>query len=399
MSFTIHQVPAAGSSLHSPLWHVIESSNVALDNFRYVFYLYYYDGVGYQPITTCKIVPDGDNGIIDVAPLVRNYLNNYYLPDLAAPVLFDTDEIKVGYSIFYHEEYTVAGVPVDNYLDDATYEAWNGYAEFQPGANTYLPYEGHSQVLTDRNTEISAERDQPIYIPLLNDATGFSLRIKEMDEDGTVLATSSDDSLTGISSSLIQLDISVASINASASLTNFLPVDVALYAVQFIQLGAVYAEYRVRPTCPKDTTKHLVFLNRFGGYESMHFTGVNREEVSMMRKSFTRKPFNTTSNIVRDYNPTTQVYSAGHIDYAVMQQQSYKLQTNWLNDVDHQWLKQLVASTEIYLLVPAEDSSDPPFQYPVKIKTDKWMERRTLVDKMYKLEIEIETRAIQSQYR
>ena len=120
MSHTIHQVPAAGSSMHTPLWHVISSTNYTQDHFRYIFTIFVYDPVTLtaNEITTFKVMPDGNGlGILDVSPVIRDFLTEYYFPSgLTNPLLFATDNIKVQYQVFYREEYTVTGVPNNNFL-------------------------------------------------------------------------------------------------------------------------------------------------------------------------------------------------------------------------------------------------------------------------------------------
>jgi len=96
MAITTKTPPESYTSAHDALWHIILSGNVAQSSFKYVFDIQ----IGGSTVATLKNYPDSGNyGVLDVAPIVRNYLGSGFNPSgssvlqYAGSFLFVTDLI------------------------------------------------------------------------------------------------------------------------------------------------------------------------------------------------------------------------------------------------------------------------------------------------------------------
>jgi hypothetical protein len=81
------------------------------------------------------------------------------------------------------------------------------------------------------------------------------------------------------------------------------------------------------------------------------------------------------------------------IPYVTRQSLSYKLISDWVNYVDYNWLKELIASPEVYM------ERNNQF-IPVTISTTSWTEKKRFADKAFNLELDIElANKVNSQFR
>jgi hypothetical protein len=102
----------------------------------------------------------------------------------------------------------------------------------------------------------------------------------------------------------------------------------------------------------------------------------------------------TSGGVIREYDSTNKVYAPTNIPYHTAQKWSRRLTSGLIDDATHNWLSQLIISPQVYM----EDADG--YHYPVTIKTAAWNEKKRQFDKMYNLEIEVETgRKVTSQNR
>ena len=105
MAITINSTPALYSSLHSALYFVVTSTNTGQTNFKYVCDIYV-DG---NLVTRLKSFPQPSStkGIFNVAPIIRNYWNSYFKPNIStySAIPYSGSDIYVDYEIKFGEEY------------------------------------------------------------------------------------------------------------------------------------------------------------------------------------------------------------------------------------------------------------------------------------------------------
>lgn len=403
MAFTIIQSPGAEYSLHSALWHVVTSSNSAASDFRFVFDIQAVDQATATlvPLAIIKAVPDAAGyGRIDVSRIIRTYLESYFTPDASAPPLaLDTNLWTVLYHIDYGEEYGSVYYPG---LDADYYTARNSYHNDMPGAEPESPTYGLGfKWLTSRDiNEVWTAKTGSTFLSYLSDpAEAHSIQVQELSSAGTPtgsLITSDPFTTTG---TLLVLNLSIASIMAAAYPGLGIPAGFANvdgYRIRMFRADGTTANdwFYVRFLCqPKNEATALHFLNKFGGFDTFHFTGPTRKGLQMERKTFQRDGVVSNSGVLKEYSTATKVYGDTTIQYYGKQNWNRRLNSGYLRDVDHLWLYELIASPQVYM-------ESNGYYYPVIIKTAEWSEKINKVDKMYNLEIEVETtRQVFSQSR
>ena len=83
----------------------------------------------------------------------------------------------------------------------------------------------------------------------------------------------------------------------------------------------------------------------------------------------------------------------GAIPFATKQRITYKLISDWVNFTDYNWLKELIASPEVYM------ERNNQF-VPVTIGTTSWSEKKRYADKTFNLELDIDIAyQVNSQFR
>lgn len=397
MAITVIQAPAQTASapgnvqsLHSPMWHVVSSTNVAQPDFRFVFEIYVGSGAVFAG--KMKVLPDSSgNGVIDVSRVVRSFLANYFAPiTTASPFVINTDGISVPYIVAYGEEY--GGT---EYLGVSTlsYTSYNAYVGDTPGGGSHGPMaNAFFNWATDRDiTNIRMPRNGRCFLSYINDpAEDHTIEIQEVDEDGVpinVMLSFVSQPITSLKKLLV-LDLNLEFINGSAAFNappTPIPSTAAGYRIRVIRDGAVDAsEWAVvRWLCePKVDATPVHFMNRYGAFDTFHFTGPTRKSVDIERKTYQRIGSALTGSSLREYNTVTHVYADTVINYNTKHTWGRKFTSGYVDDAAHEWLWQLVASPEVYFEHDA-------FYYPVRVKTAQWNERLTRFDKMYNLELEV----------
>jgi hypothetical protein len=96
--------------------------------------------------------------------------------------------------------------------------------------------------------------------------------------------------------------------------------------------------------CSKYVPQYLYFLNPLGGFESVRCSMASRDKYSVSRKQFKRNNYTLTGNTFA-YDKTKH----GMTSYATEKTKQVVLNTNWLNEVEFEWLQDLIASPVVFL--------------------------------------------------
>lgn len=392
MAITVNKEPGTGESLHYPLWHVVESSNVAQPGFQFVFDIY----ISATLVARVKQIPRPDNlmGVFDAAPIVRNYMNNYFTANQQTldELLYLLANPFVKYTVKYGEQY--AGTLFPN-LTTTEYKAYNCYPKlFRAGV--YGPLFGRQySIITDRDKTIYMPRTGRLIIPYLNDEAGtdIGVQIERYDLDG-VFISNNGFNLTELAE-LVLLSFSPDNINDY--LPGFIDNTVGSYKITIVgdpMANTTSETYTVVFNCSKHEPEYLHFMNAYGGFDTMVFDRVNRLNESYERRKHEQSGFQFDDNDSwGDYNPNSNVYYEQKINHAIDHTYGAKLVSDYVNDTDYQWLTQLLKSPQVYY---EKDN----FLYPVTIKDSKWEQKKTAADKLFNLEMEIEfSHTLNSQFR
>lgn len=400
MAIVINSSPDNYSSLHAPLWFVLSSTNTAQTNFKYVCDVY----VNGNLVARLKSFPQpvSSKGIFNVAPVVRNYWASYFKPDIVTPSAFSYtgSDIYVDYELKFGEEYggttyldlTTTSKFAYNYVQDYL------YTPTSPMYLTPLEYETQYQgvYLSNRdyaNIYFNKERLQTgfLFLSFLSDAENTT---KTHSIDVSVWNGTTTTNYTGAGISFKDfalLDISPRAINdyiASSVITS----TTVYYDVKIKIAGNLRDTARVYLNCTQNDVVTLHFLNALGGYDTIDFTAVNRQTRNVEKSSFEGIEWEYSSNAMNRAN-TYGVLYGGSNQFATRQKLTYRLISDWLSYIDYLWVKQLIASPEVYL----ERGNN---FIPVQVGTNSWTEKKRYADKTYNLELDINIgNNINSQFR
>jgi hypothetical protein len=400
MAITIDSSPASYSSLHGALYFVVTSTNRAVENFKYVCDIY----VNNNLVARLKSFPQpaSEKGIFNVAPIVRNYWNSYFKPTGSTAFAYTGSDIYVSYQVKFGEDY--GGTTYTN-LQTQSATAYNYVQDYlyNPNSDAFLTPTKYDTAyagfyLTNRDkTQVQFPKSLlgtgKLYTSFLSDAENTT---KNISLDITRVNGTTSTNYTGATQSwkdYALIDISPLGINTYlgaeviGEATNYYDVKAKIAGVQTDVI-------RVNLSCTQYDVIPLHFLNSVGGYETFHFTLVNRQSRSIERQSFERLQYEyesatTAMDMVDAYG---RLYG-GTIPFTTKQKLTYKLISDWVNFTDYNWLKELIASPEVYLQRGSQF-------VPVNISTTSWQEKKRFADKTFNLELDIDVAyQINSQYR
>jgi hypothetical protein len=402
MAITINSFPGNYSTMHAPLWFVVSSTNTSQPNFKYVFDVY----VNGTLVARVKSFPQPSStkGIFNAAPIVRNYWNSYFKPNISSYSAFPYtgSDIYVDYEVKFGEEYNATTYTnleetskfaynyIQDYLYNPTSDVFLTPAKYDTNyAGFYLTNRDKTQV----QIPYSLLSGGTLYTSFLSDAENTT---KNLSIDVAVFNGTTTTVYTGSTQSwkdFALLDISPRALNAYIGST-IIDATTKYYDVRAKIAGVQVDTMRVTLSCTQHDVIPLHFLNSVGGYETYHFTLVNRQTRAIERKSFERLNYeyeaaSTAMDMVDAYG---RLYG-GTIPFSTQQKVTYKLTSDWINFTDYNWMKELIASPEVYLERNAQFM-------PIVIGTSTWTEKKRFADKTFNLELDIDLGLqINSQYR
>jgi hypothetical protein len=391
MAITINSTPEAYPSAHDDLYFVTTSDNVAQSGFKFVFDVY----INSSLVTRIKIFPDPVNtkGIFNAGGIVRDYIAGYFKPNPTQTAFSYTgNDLYIDYEVRFGEDY--GGTTYTN-LASGTYKAFNfvnpvfrnfSTSYYQPKINTWLT--GRDVAAAD------VQMGEKLYAGWMNTAgttTNLTIKVqKYLNGGGFDGVYEQGDPVT--CSAFVLFDLSPAALNAYFGY-EFITASTYQYGVRVLYGGNGSAEFKVKLACqPRWTPVSLHFLNRLGGYDTFQFRLVNRRSAQVERKSYEQMDWQYNAGSMSRYDSYKRI-NAGNNTFAVNETVSFKLSSDYINQTDYLWLKDLITSPEVYYEVDG-------YYYPVGIKSSTWDEKIRAADKMFNFELNVEfAQKINSQYR
>lgn len=384
---TIQTSPSSYTSAHEKNYFVCSSDNTGQANFKYVFDIY----VNSIQIARLKIFPDPATayGIVDIGQIVRNYLINYFLPPAAATglttagtVMSATYELKIG------EEY--AATIYSNLAASGLKKVYNYYNPPLTIANTLSSYVGYWLSTRDRTKGTTTLTERFILSYFADTAVlPTNIVIQKYNADGTNDGISLSASI-GVTQEFTLFNVSPTVINNMSA--GFITASTYSYGVWLQKVAVVISQvFTIKLSCTRFTPIPLTFLNSLGGYDTFTFRLVNKKSKNNTSKSFGKLGWALSGTTMQRSN-TYNVINSTNVPFSNNQKFTYKLQSDYINETDHNWLGELIGSPEVYL------HNGTNF-YPVTIKTTNWDEKIKIVDKLFMFDLEIEFAEINSQYK
>ena len=404
MAIVINSSPDSYSSIHAPLWYVVGSNNNLQTNFKYVCDVY----INGDLIARLKSFPQpvSTKGIFNVAPIIRNYWASYFKPNISSQTVFSYtgSDIYTAYTIKFGEEYGGVTYPDLTTSSKKSYNYIQDYL-YTPTSPMYLtPSEYQTQYqgkyISNRdyaNIYFNKERLQTgyLFLSFLSDAEDTT---KTHSVDVSVWNGSTTTNYTGAGTSFKDfslMDISPRAINTYLGTTAISSTSV-YYDVKIKIAGVLKDTARVYLNCTQNDVVTLHFLNAIGGYDTIDFTAVNRQTRNIEKSSFEGLEWEYKDGVYDASMNRANTYGVmygGTTQFATRQRLSYKLISDWLNYVDYLWIKQLIASPQVFL----ERNN---LFIPIQITTNSWTEKKRYADKTYNLELDIEIgNNVNSQFR
>jgi hypothetical protein len=403
MALTINSQPSSAASMHSDLFFVVSSTNTGQTNFKYVADVY----INGNLVTRLKYYPQPSSlkAIINVGNVVRNYWASYFKPTISTPTAFSYigSDIYVDYIVKFGEEY--GGVTYTD-LEEVELTAYNFYPDyFRSGVSggyfggsslanlygTFITNRDKLQLLFDKNKLAS----QRMFVPYLASEpnTDFNFELQVTVYNGSTSTMYGGAVITD--RDYIMIDVSPAAINNYLG-TSAITTNTVFYDVEIIEDTISLDYVRVNLDCfPKTESLNLHFLNALGGYDTMLFPLANRQSRVGERKAYSTAEYqyNSSTNNVDRKNQYGVMYG-GAVNFWVEQSMSYKLTSNWVNEKDYNWLKELIYSPEVYMEVVSNTF------IPVTITDSGWNEKKNYLDKTFNLELNVQLASkVNSQFR
>jgi hypothetical protein len=372
MAITSKTAPPSYSSAHDALWHIILSNNRTESSFKYVFDVQ----VGGQSVATLKNFADsGGYGVLDVAPIVRNYLGSGFNPSGHSLLHYAGSFLFIDYSIFYGEEY--GGTTYLNLSSD-TAKGWNySLNPFRVSISTYA-----NKFLTTRDrTAGEVINGEKFYITYFNaNLSAVTATIQKINEDGSNSGSPSTGGTLSSLSSLL-LDLSPYAINTYLG-TSFILASTYGYKVT---IGS--DTMTMKQVCaPRFTPVNLVFQNQFGGYDTFSFRLLSRQQKSFKRTTYQTAEYERSGTSMAFKNSSSVHYGgvqalATQIDY------SYLVTSDYVSAVDYALGAELLASNEVYLHITTGDNED---YYPIVMKDTNYQEKVSTSDKLFNYQLQFD---------
>lgn len=399
MAITILQQPSNGCALSRPNF-IYLNSNLASSwsDFRYIVVLSYYDqdsATPNQPIDIGKfrIAPDptSKKGMFDISKIALNYFNHKFKGSFEV-VAWQTDKINVSLSYSFGEYYNGSEhfpIQATNYL-----KAYYYYTDIL--ASVITPsYPTTYRVLSDRDlTNIIVPQKRNLYLPFNNIyfGTPASHQFDYFNYYGDTPYDSDTFNLT-LSKQCIELNLNSLALNY-AIYGNDDP-QITSYLLQINKPSGEHLDnIRVYYKCVKNNDMQIHFLNRFGAWETMSFSAINREETESERRTFKSKGITALNSSIVDYSGyvspttgfTTYVKDRKETVFFDNVKTKYTLVSDYVNEQDYKWLQQLINTPSAYV---EKYNGNFTLVYPCVIETSQWKQKFSGADKIFNLEITI----------
>ena len=372
MAITTKTPPPSYTSAHDSLWHIVLSNNVTQSSFKYVFDVQ----IGGADIATLKNYPDSGNyGVLDVAPIIRNYLGSGFNPSGSSVLQYAGSFLFVDYTIIFGEEY--GGITYTN-VDSDTAKGWNySLNPFRTSISTYA-----NKFLTTRDRTagevISGEK---FYITYFNaNLSAVTATIQKINEDGSNSGSPSTGGTLSSLSSLL-LDLSPYAINS-------------YLGTQFITLGTYGYKVTIgsdtmimKQVCaPRFTPVNLVFQNQFGGYDTFGFRLLSRQQKSFKRTTYQTAEYQRSGTSMA-HKSSSGVHYGGVQALATQIDYSYLVTSDYISALDYALGAELLASNEVYLHITTGANED---YYPIVMKDTNYQEKVSTSDKLFNYQLQFD---------
>ena len=360
MAITINTEPNDIAPVYSDISYVVTSTNYAQSNFKFVAVVKNAAGTIIAKLKAPIFHGTTDKGVFNITRILQNYVTYDFTQSLAS--ISKCTSSYLAYSVEFGEEY--GGTEYLTLATDSGKYVWNGLFDLYGSESTatyQITFPSTTPKFLTRVRTRRVSLAQTDYLYFLRGAVGASaeIQVKAYNAAGTLLATSQiKNTFTDAgekSEFLLRCPAGPDNLNditagnlTSGTAGDVIPASTSYYTMQAIdagsQLGSELYRFDVVEECSKYTTQYLYFLNPLGGFESVRCSMASKDKYNVSRKQFKRNNYTLTGNT---YAYDTSKH--GITNYAVEKTKEVELNTNWLNEVEFEWLQDLIASPVVFL--------------------------------------------------
>ena len=366
-------VPDSYTSAHDSLWFRANFDNKAQASYKYVFDVF----VNSLKVATLRNYPDaGGYGVVDVAPIVRNYLTSGFTPSGSSLLHFAGSFLFIDYTVKVGEEW-LGQEPILN-IATSNEKGWNySLNPFRTSISTYA-----NKFLTTRDrTAGEVMNGEKFYITYFNaNLSAVTATIQKINEDGTNSGSPSTGGTLSSLSSLL-LDLSPMAINSYLG-TTFIASTTYGYKVTIGSDTMI-----MKQVCaPRFTPVKLVFQNQFGGYDTYAFRLLNRQQKNFKRTTYQTADYQRSGTSMAFKN-SSGVHYGGAQALATQIDWSYLVTSDYVSAIDYALGSELLASNEVYLHLINGGTSD---YYPIVMKDTNYQEKISTSDKLFNYQLQFD---------
>jgi hypothetical protein len=391
MAMTIKSNPATDAAGHNDMIYVIDSTNKAQSNYQYILTI----RIGGVVIATLKNRPNpafSNYGVFNISSVIQNYLNSDYFKPSATQ---EDVAPKVMYQVRLSESY--GSTTNTDVVTDAYRYAWNAALPYLDSVQVTNYATFVQKFITERPNEfIEVDTNEDHYVCAFG--AGYeAVHVKYY----------ANKNASGLPSSTAYYNVT-ASTNVSAFVQfsgntiinvgtkRFNPGSNQSYTVSLASgfnglassITSIGNPLRFNVTaCHPYEPVVLHFMNRLGGYETMHFRLKSRKRLNTERKKTGRLGYQVTSAGGIGYKDSRNVIYDTERVYAATYRYQLALNSAALTDAQFEWLEDLITSPVVYVEQYVQSGT---LYVPVQLTTDEYEFRKRINDKVSIMSINIQ---------
>jgi len=340
MAYNIYTPGTGKFSINTPvIFLALEDTNrLANNDYKYICDVY----VGTLQ-ARLKAVPDPitGQGIFDIGPIIRSYVTT--TAKLDAGIVANTFSNYVEVQCKFGQEY---GTTTEyNTVTDSARKFYNYYQSW-PNINADALSVLNNKFLTDRPLQITIDPQKTGLLLPFYRTTGSNFDLLVSAYNAAGLITTTTITVANTSADEVKIfDVSRQNLFNVSGICGQSDLEYYTVAVS----GAT--TYRVNLECQKKyETYPVVFMNKWGAYESHYFTKAHGKTIEIERKEYQKQGYQVGASGQVSYSSNNVINQQRNI-YAQSVKQRWQLKSDLLTDAEWQWLGQLVGSVETYLLI------------------------------------------------
>lgn len=358
MAITIHSEPTDIAPVYSDITYVVTTNNQAQPNFRFIAVVKNGAGTILAKLKVPILYGTSNVGVFNITRILRNYVTYDFTKLTLQPATCPSSYIT--YSVEFGEEYSATEYL--NLTSDTGKYAWNGLFSVWDSEliTDYQMDDSAAKFLTKvRRRRVTREQYDYLYFIASSDTKAF--HVLAYDSAGTQIASSEITNTVDFADAteyMGRLGAGVANLNSiaqgqliSGTAGNIVPVGTAYYTIHAHDNASPpdpmseYYRFDIVEECSKWDARYLTFLNPLGGFETVRCSQLNRDIYEVERKQFKRNNYRLVGGT--QWLPDTSLH--GLTSYSTTKRKKVVLNTDFLNDVEFEWLQDLIASPVVFL--------------------------------------------------